>query len=77
MRNDKGLTLKRRLYAMLACTLLGLVIYGSYSVFQLREHILEQRQLELKALVESSMGVIQHQYDRYVDAGAGAGPGER
>ncbi|WP_036666600.1 methyl-accepting chemotaxis protein [Paludibacterium yongneupense] len=65
MGQAKGLTLKLRLYAMLVCTLLGLAIYGSYSVFQLREHILEQRQLELKALVDSSMGVIQRQYDLY------------
>jgi len=65
MAERQGLTLERRLYAMLACMLLGLAVYGSYSVYDLRQHILEQRQKEIQALVESSVGVIQQQYDLF------------
>lgn len=65
MAERQGFTLQRRLYAMLACMLLGLAVYGSYSVYDLRQHILEQREKEIQALVESSLGVIQQQYDLF------------
>jgi hypothetical protein len=60
-----NMTLKARLYAMFASTLAGLILLGGYSVFELRADILNQKKLAIKALVESSMGVIQEQYDLY------------
>ncbi|WP_281661811.1 methyl-accepting chemotaxis protein [Microvirgula aerodenitrificans] len=65
MQVNRGLTLKKRLYAMLVCMLLGLAAYGAYSVFQLRQHILEEKKRTLHALVDSSLGVIQQQYDLF------------
>ncbi len=58
-----GLTLKARLYALLGSMLLGLVLLGGYSVIELRDHILEEKKLAIRAIIESGMGVIQEQYD--------------
>jgi methyl-accepting chemotaxis protein len=60
-----NMTLKARLYAMLASTLIGLIVLGGYSVLDLRARILEEKKLAIKALVDSAMGVIQQQYDLY------------
>jgi methyl-accepting chemotaxis protein len=65
MKMNKGMTLETRLYAMLGSMLLGLVLLGSYSVFELRAHILDEKKLAIQALVESSLGVIQEQYDLF------------
>jgi methyl-accepting chemotaxis protein len=65
MSLNRSLTLKARLYAMLASMLLGLVLLGGYSVLDLRNHILEEKKLAIQALVDSSLGVIQEQYDLY------------
>lgn len=65
MSKKQGMTLKGRLYAMLACMLIGLAVYGSYSVLQVRQHLLEQRKLELQALVDASLGGVQQQYDLF------------
>jgi len=59
----RSLTLKTRLYVMLAGMLLGLLVLGGYSVYQLRQAMLEEKRMALRALVESGMGVIQQQYD--------------
>ena len=63
MNSNGGLTLKTRLYALLGSMLLGLLALGGYSVFELRAHILEEKKLAIKAVVESGLGVIQEQYD--------------
>jgi methyl-accepting chemotaxis protein len=65
MNQFNKLTLKARLYFMLASMLLGLVLLGGYSVFDLRSHILEEKKLSIQAIVDSGMGVIQTQYDLY------------
>jgi methyl-accepting chemotaxis protein len=65
MDKNKGLTLKARLYVMLGSMLLGLILLGGYSVFELRTHILEEKKLALEALVDSGVGVIQEQYDLF------------
>ena len=65
MKNNNGMTLSQRLYLMLTCMLVGLAIFGGYSVFQLRQHIMEEKQIALRELVNSSMGVIQQQYLLY------------
>ena len=65
MKNNNGMTLSQRLYLMLSCMLVGLAIFGGYSVFQLRQHIMEEKQIALRELVNSSMGVIQQQYLLY------------
>ncbi|MBI5890993.1 MAG: methyl-accepting chemotaxis protein [Nitrosomonadales bacterium] len=65
MDTNKGMTLKARLYTMLGSMLLGLMLLGGYSVFDLRSHILEEKKLGLQALVDSGLGVIQQQYDLF------------
>src|SRR5512137_1964494 len=65
MDKNKGLTLKARLYVMLGSMLLGLILLGGYSVFDLRTHILDEKKLALEALVDSGVGVIQEQYDLF------------
>ena len=60
-----SMTLKARLYTMFASTLIGLIVLGGYSVLDLRSRILDEKKLAIKALVDSSMGVIQQQYDLY------------
>jgi methyl-accepting chemotaxis protein len=65
MNQFNKLTLKARLYFMLASMLLGLVLLGGYSVFDLRSHILEEKKLSIQAIVDSGMGVIQTQYELY------------
>jgi methyl-accepting chemotaxis protein len=65
MNSNKKLTLKARLYIMLASMLLGLVVLGGYSVMDLRSHILDEKKKSIQALVESAHGVIQQQYDLF------------
>ncbi|VVC83250.1 methyl-accepting chemotaxis protein [Sideroxydans sp. CL21] len=65
MNHKSGLTLKARLYILLGSMLLGLLLLGGYSVFNLRSHIMEEKKQALQALVEAGMGVIQQQYDLF------------
>jgi methyl-accepting chemotaxis protein len=65
MNDRPGTTLAVRLYILLASMLLGLLILGGYSAFELRAHILEEKKLMLQALIDSSVGVVQEQYDLY------------
>ena len=65
MNQNNSLTLRARLYILLGSMLLGLILLGGYSVLDLRAHILEEKKLAIQAIVESSMGVIQQQYDLF------------
>ncbi|MRR51024.1 MAG: methyl-accepting chemotaxis protein [Rhodocyclaceae bacterium] len=65
MASNAGMTLKGRLYLMLGSMLLGLFVFGAYSVFELRQHILDEKKLMLAALVDSAHGVIEQQYDLF------------
>lgn len=65
MNKNNSLTLKTRLHIMLGSMLLGLVFLGGYSVFDLRSHILEEKNMAIQAIIDSGMGVIQTQYDLY------------
>jgi methyl-accepting chemotaxis protein len=65
MNQFKKLTLKARLYFMLASMLFGLVLLGGYSVLSLRSHILDEKKLAIQTVVDIGMGVIQTQYDLY------------
>ena len=65
MKKNTAISLTARLYILLGSMLLGLVLLGGYSAFELRAHILEEKELALKALVDSSTGVIQEQYDLF------------
>ena len=58
----RKLTLRTRLYALLIGMLLGLLALGSYSVFELRQHMLEEKRLAIRAVVNSAIGLLQHQY---------------
>lgn len=65
MNKSSGITLAARLYILLGSMLLGLVLLGGYSALELRTHILDEKKLMLQALIDSSVGVIQEQYDLY------------
>jgi len=65
MNITNNLTLKSRLYFLLGSMLLGLLLLGGYSVLDLRTHIMEEKKLAIQAIVDSSMGVIQEQYDLF------------
>lgn len=65
MNPNNSLTLKARLYILLGGMLLGLVLLGGYSVLDLRSHILDEKKLAIQAIVDSSLGVIQEQYDLF------------
>ena len=65
MNKHTEITLAARLYILLGSMLLGLVLLGGYSALELRSHILEEKKLMLQALIDSSVGVIQEQYDLY------------
>ncbi|MBE2259719.1 MAG: cache domain-containing protein [Rhodobacteraceae bacterium] len=59
----RKLTLTTRLYALLASMLLGLLALGAHSVLELRQQVLAEKRLAIRAVVNSAMGVLQHQYD--------------
>ena len=65
MNSNRTLTLNARLYLMLFSMLFGLILLGGYSVLDLRSHILEEKKLAIRAIVETGLGVIQTQYDLY------------
>lgn len=65
MKQAREITLAVRLYILLGSMLFGLVLLGGYSAFELRAQILEEKKLALQALVDSSVGVIQEQYDLF------------
>ncbi len=65
MKKSTEISLGARLYILLASMLLGLILLGGYSAFELRTHILEEKKLALQALVDASTGVIQEQYDLF------------
>jgi methyl-accepting chemotaxis protein len=58
-------SLKARLYFLLGTMLFGLVLFGGYSVMDLRSHIMDEKKLAIQAIVDTGMGVIQQQYDLY------------
>ncbi|MDE2342439.1 MAG: methyl-accepting chemotaxis protein [Betaproteobacteria bacterium] len=58
-------TLNTRLYFLLGTMLFGLVLFGGYSVVDLRSHIMDEKKLAIQDIVDSGMGVIQQQYDLY------------
>jgi len=60
----ENLHLRTRLYIMLVSMLLGLISLGAYSVFELRQHMLEEKRLGLRAEVQTAIGVLTHQYAR-------------
>jgi methyl-accepting chemotaxis protein len=49
----------------LACMLLGLVLFGAWSVWQLRAHIIEQKRIAMHELVDAGIGVIEQRYELY------------
>lgn len=55
-------TLAARLYLMLASMVLGLFIQGTYSLFEMRQHMLEEKRQAMQALVDTALGVVEHQY---------------
>ncbi len=59
----RNFQLRTRLYIMLASMLLGLIALGAYSVFELRQHLLEEKRLALRAVVDTAMGVLTHQHE--------------
>lgn len=65
MNQSTGMSLATRLYILLGSMLLGLVLLGGYSAFELRAHILDEKKLAIQALVDASTGVIQEQYDLF------------
>ncbi len=65
MSTGTGVSLTARLYILLGSMLLGLILLGGYSAFELRAQILEEKKLMIEALVDSSTGVIQEQYDLF------------
>jgi methyl-accepting chemotaxis protein len=65
MNKSTGITLAARLYILLGSMLFGLLVLGGYSVLSLRTHILDEKKLMLQALIDSSVGVIQEQYDLF------------
>jgi methyl-accepting chemotaxis protein len=56
-------TLGARLHVLLVSMLLGLVALGAYSVYELRQHMLEEKRLAIRAVVNSAMGVLAHQHE--------------
>jgi len=61
---QRRLTLNMRLYILLAGMLLGLFALGAYSVFDLRQHMLAEKRLMIRAVVHSALSVLQEQYER-------------
>ena len=57
------LKLKTRLYLLLASMLLGLLVLGGYSVFELRQHMLEEKYQAIRAVVNASMAVLERAYE--------------
>jgi methyl-accepting chemotaxis protein len=65
MEAHREFSLKARLLTLLASMLTGVIVLGVYSLFDLRQHIIEEKRLALHALVDSSLGVVQQQYDLF------------
>jgi methyl-accepting chemotaxis protein len=59
----RNLSLRARLNVMMASMLLGLIVLGAYSVFELRQHLLEEKRLAIRAVVDTALGVIEHHHD--------------
>jgi hypothetical protein len=59
----RHLKLTTRLYALTMGMLLGLLALGALSVFELRQQVLQEKRLAIRAVVSSAMGVLQEQYD--------------
>jgi hypothetical protein len=47
------MTLRARLYNLLVIMMLGLFVVGGYSLIDMRGRILDERELELRGLVDS------------------------
>ncbi|MBV8048364.1 MAG: methyl-accepting chemotaxis protein [Paludibacterium sp.] len=65
MQQRSEWSLNRQLLTMLIGMMLGLVIYGVFSVIQLRAHILAEKQQQLQTLVQTAMGEVKQQYALY------------
>jgi methyl-accepting chemotaxis protein len=59
----RNLSLRARLNVMMTSMLLGLIVLGAYSVFELRQHLLEEKRLAIRAVVDTALGVIEHHHD--------------
>ena len=58
-----GLKLQTRLNMLLLSMLLGLLALGAYSVFELRQNMLEEKRLAIKSLVETATGILRYQHE--------------
>ena len=56
------LKLSTRLNFLLVGMLLGLIAVNTYSLFQLRQHMLEEKRQGLRSVIQSAFGVIEQQY---------------
>ena len=63
MGGKRGLTIAGRLYLLLGAMLAGLVLLGGYAAIELRNSIMEEKQLMLKAIVDVSVGIVEQQYE--------------
>ncbi|MCP5228343.1 methyl-accepting chemotaxis protein [Accumulibacter sp.] len=59
----RKLKLTTRLYLLLTGMLLGLLVLGGLSVFELRQQVLQEKRLAIRAVVDSALGVLQQQYE--------------
>ncbi len=64
MAASPALGMKTKMMGLTLVMLLGLALFGGWSVWQIRQEILLQKRLALQALVESASHVIQQQYQQ-------------
>ncbi len=64
LEENRRVSLRIRLYTLLGAMLLGLVLLGGYSVVDLRQHVLAEKRLAIRAVVNSTLSVLHHQYAR-------------
>ena len=62
MAASPALSMKTKMMGLTLVMLLGLALFGAWSVWQVREEILAQKRQALQALVETASNVIQQQY---------------
>jgi hypothetical protein len=66
MHSKHALSLNVRLYFLLGPMLFGFILFGGYSVMDLRSHIMEEKKLAIQAIVDTGMGVIQQQAGKFI-----------
>lgn len=62
MSAKHAVSLKTKMMGLTLLMLLGLVVFGAWSVWQVRQEIMTQKRQALQALVEAASGVMQQQY---------------